>query len=226
MCTVSFVPLKDGYCITSNRDERITRDKAIPPKNYVLNHKKIHFPKDPKAGGTWFAHDYKNCIVLLNGAEEKHIKKDIYRKSRGLIVIDLISAKNPLEEWNSIDLQDIEAFTIILYSNKNHVFKLQWNEIEKMTIELDSTKRYIWSSSTLYEKEIRNKRAIWFTDFLSSEALINSQKLLNFHKFTKSENKKYGLQINRNNLLKTVSITQCIITKNDVSFNYIDLLNK
>ena len=90
MCTVSFVPTQNGICITSNRDEKISRSKAISPQKTTINNKEITFPKDPQAGGTWFAHDDKNVIVLLNGAEEKHVSKGNYRKSRGLIVLDLI----------------------------------------------------------------------------------------------------------------------------------------
>jgi uncharacterized protein with NRDE domain len=224
MCTVSFVPLKDGFCITSNRDESINREKAIPPSKYSINNKEIHFPKDPRAGGTWFAHDSKSCIVLLNGANERHIPKKKYRKSRGLIVLDLISIENPLEKWTTIDLEDIEAFTIILFSEQK-LYQLQWNEIVKSTIEFDATQNHIWSSATLYEKEIRNERANWFKNFINTEKQLNNEKLLNFHQFTKGENKEYGLQINRNNTLKTISITQCIISNDNFTFNYIDLLD-
>lgn len=224
MCTVTFVPLKNGFCITSNRDESINREKAIPPTKYTINNKEIHFPKDPKAGGTWFAHDNKNSMVLLNGASEKHIAKDSYRKSRGLILLDLISSDRPIDEWKFIDLREIEPFTIIFFSEKR-LYQLQWDEINKSLVELDITIKHIWSSSTLYEKEVRAERAKWFTDFINSEEKISSQKLLNFHQFTKGDNKNYGLQINRNNLLKTISITQCIISNNNLSFHYIDLLD-
>ncbi len=224
MCTVSFVPIKDGVCITSNRDESIKREKAIPPTKYLINNKEIYFPKDPKAGGTWFAHNNKSCIVLLNGALEKHIHKQNYRKSRGLIVIDLIASENPIKEWESIGLNEIEPFTIVLFSEKK-LYQLQWNEIEKTTIELDANQNHIWSSSTLYEQKIREERAKWFTNFIKLENKLDSQKLLNFHQFTESDNKNFGLQINRNNQLKTISITQCIISNNDFTFNYIDLLD-
>jgi uncharacterized protein with NRDE domain len=225
MCTVTFVPLKDGYCLTSNRDESVLREKAIPPTKYLINKKEIYFPKDQKAGGTWFAHDNKNSIVLLNGAQEKHIRKESYRKSRGLIVIELITSENPINEWESIDLVEIEPFTIVLFYD-HKLYQLQWNELNKSQIELDVTKNYIWSSSTLYTKEIRAERARWFNDFICSEENINNKKLLNFHQFTKGDNKDFGLQINRNNLLKTISITQCVISKNGITFNYIDLLDQ
>ncbi|WP_320814949.1 hypothetical protein [Flavobacterium sp.] len=222
MCTVSFVPTNDGICITSNRDEKTTRSKAISPQKVLIKNKEITFPKDPQAGGTWFAHDDKNIIVLLNGAQERHISKGNYRKSRGIIVLDLISAENPFSEWNTIDLNDIESFTIVYFDGKN-LFQLQWNEIEKSTIELDSSDSHIWSSSTLYTKEIRTERAKWFEEFLEKTKNITAKDLLHFHQFTENENTNYGLQINRNNMLKTVSITQCVINKT-ISLNYIDLL--
>ena len=224
MCTVSFVPIKDGYCITSNRDEIITRERAIYPKKYIINNKEVYFPKDPKAGGTWFAHDTKNCVVLLNGAQDKHISKEKYRKSRGLIVTQLIASQNPINEWYLVDLKDIEPFTVVLFFNEK-LFQLQWNELEKSSIELDVTKSHFWSSSTLYEKIIREERANWFNDFMSSENL-NSQKLLDFHQYTENNNAFYGLQINRDGLLKTVSITQAVISNDkDIQLTYIDLLD-
>jgi uncharacterized protein with NRDE domain len=222
MCTVTFVPTTNGVCITSNRDEKIARPKAIAPASYIINNKEITFPKDPQAGGTWIAHDNENIIVLLNGAQEKHISKGNYRKSRGLIVLDLISSNNALAKWKTIDLHEIEPFTIIFY-NSEKLVKLQWNEVEKSTLELDKSKNYIWSSATLYAKEIREERAKWFDNFMLQTKKVNSHSLLEFHRFTESENLNYGLQINRNNLLKTVSITQCVI-KETISLNYIDLL--
>lgn len=222
MCTVSFVPTKNGICITSNRDEKTTRKRAISPQKVILNNKEIEFPKDPQAGGTWFAHDNKNVIVLLNGAQERHISKESYRKSRGIIVLDLISSKNPCLEWETIDLNNIEPFTIVHY-NGEKLFQLQWNEIEKSTLELDKSQNHIWSSSTLYSKEIRTKRAKWFQKFIDKNKIITSKNLLDFHQFTENNNLEYGLQINRNDFLKTVSITQCVINKN-IELTYIDLL--
>lgn len=224
MCTVTFVPLKQGFCITSNRDESIIRSIAIPPLKYHINAKVVYFPKDPKAGGTWFAHDKKNCIVLLNGGKEKHIRKKNYRKSRGLIVTELISSNNPLIEWDTINLEAIEPFTIVLFTS-DKLYQLQWSDSEKEKKEFDATKHHIWSSTTLYSKTKREERANWFHDFMSTNTDINENKILNFHQFTHAKNKDYGLQINRDNKLQTISITQCLMVKNNFTLKYIDLVN-
>ncbi|MES2409954.1 MAG: NRDE family protein [Bacteroidota bacterium] len=224
MCTVSFVNANGKIIITSNRDEKILRPNAIEPKNYIINNKSIIFPKDKKAGGTWFAVDeHSTILVLLNGADEKHIPKESYRKSRGLIVLELISSKSAITTWKHIDLQNIEPFTLVLFQNQK-LYQLRWNEAEKSTLELDVNQSHIWSSSTLYPKEIREKRANWFNTFLDTKPEVNADELFNFHRYTEEENTEHGLVINRNDALKTLSITQTVIEKNKVQIHYNDLI--
>lgn len=226
MCTVSFVFSNGKGIITHNRDEKTARESAIEPQKYLVNNKYIYFPKDQKAGGTWFAvSENGTTLVLLNGADEKHEVKLKYKKSRGLIVLDLISASSPIDGWNSIDLSDIEPFTIVLFQ-ENKVYQLRWNEIEKSEVELDSTKSHIWSSSTLYPKDIRAQRSQWFYDFLILKSILSPIDLLNFHRNTENSNTENGLIINRNNMLKTLSITQVVIDNKDVTLSYCDLLQE
>ena len=222
MCTVTYIPTKEGCIITSNRDEKITRERALPPTEYYIEEKKIIFPKDPKAGGTWIAHSETKIVVLLNGAQEKHLPKPNYRKSRGLVVLELISVENSLQYWESVDLTDIEPFTIILFEN-NKLVQLQWNEVEKTEEVIDEKQFHIWSSSTLYFKEIREQRKTWFHNFMQNKSNPTGEEILHFHQFTESENKDFGLQINRNNVLKTISITQCQVTQNNIEMRYLDL---
>lgn len=224
MCTVSFVNANGKVIITSNRDEKIVRPEAIEPQNYLINNKNIIFPKDKKAGGTWFAiNEHATILVLLNGADEKHILKEAYRKSRGLIVLDLISRESVINEWNKINLENIEPFTLVLFENQK-LYQLRWNEKEKSTLELDNNQSYIWSSSTLYSKQISQKRASWFYTFLDTKPEVNADELFNFHRYTEEDNTEHGLVINRNNSLKTVSITQTVIEENKVTIHYNDLL--
>ena len=226
MCTVSFVVSDDQVIITSNRDESVIRPSAIEPKSYSINNKQVVFPKDPKAGGTWFAVAENGTVaILLNGAEEKHQVKPSYRKSRGLILLDLIAAENPISEWKSIDLVGIEPFTIILFQEEK-LYQLRWNEIEKSTVNLDINQNHIWSSSTLYSYEIRLKRAQWFSKFLSENHKIDSLKLLDFHRYTEEDNQDFGLVINRNETLKTLSITQTVLSKKEIVFTHVDLQNQ
>ncbi|HNP33009.1 MAG TPA: NRDE family protein [Flavobacterium sp.] len=226
MCTVSFVNANGKIIITSNRDEQTIRPSAIEPKNYLINNKKIIFPKDKKAGGTWFAiNENGTVLVLLNGAEERHVFKDSWRKSRGLILLELISSDSVKTEWETIDLDNIEPFTLVVFEDQK-LYQLRWNETEKSILELDTNKSHIWSSSTLYPKEIRNKRASWFSTFLNTKPEVNEEEMFNFHRYTEEGNSENGLVINRSNFLKTLSITQAIVEKNKVRIHYNDLIAK
>jgi hypothetical protein len=224
MCTVSFVASNGKTIITSNRDEKVIRPSAIEPKNYLINNKNIIFPKDPKAGGTWFAVDESGTtLVLLNGANEKHTIKSSYRKSRGLIVLDMISSLSPKDFWQEINLGNIEPFTLVLFQDKE-LFQLQWNGMYKDSISLDTGKNHVWSSVTLYPKEIRENRADWFHSFLDSNAIISETEMLHFHRYTEEENQENGLVINRNDELKTLSITQSVTEMNKVAILHYDLI--
>ncbi len=224
MCTVSFVNANGKIIITSNRDEQTIRPSAIEPKNYLINNKKITFPKDKKAGGTWFAvNENATVLVLLNGAEERHVFKDSWRKSRGIIALELISSESVIAEWENIDLENIEPFTLVLLENTK-LYQLRWNETEKSKSELDIYQSYIWSSSTLYPKEIREKRASWFSAFLDTKPSVTEEEMFNFHRYTEEGNSENGLIINRSNFLKTLSITQAVVEKNKVEIHYNDLI--
>jgi uncharacterized protein with NRDE domain len=226
MCTVSFVCTNHSFLLTSNRDEKITRPSAIEPKIYQTETKKIIYPKDAKAGGTWFVVDeFGNAIILLNGGKTKHIPKEKYRLSRGVIVLDLMASNAIVATWKTIDLTDIEPFTLLVLENKQP-FQLQWSGEEKSTVQLDINQTYIWSSSTLYAPEIQQQRAQWFAQYMKKNKDVSAEKMKFFHKNTEPKDAKNGLIINRDNLYKTLSVTQTVISENSVSVNHSDLIQE
>ena len=226
MCTVSFVKANDKIIITSNRDEKVLREAAVAPQSYTINDKKLIFPKDPKAGGTWYAIDKAgNVLVLLNGAAEKHEVKLHYRKSRGLIVLDIISGDSPLKMWHDIGLDDIEPFTLVLFERRK-LYQLRWNGSAKEIVQLDAGQNHIWSSSTLYPKDVRDARSAWFYNFLDTKPEISAAEMYNFHRYTEEGNSENGLVINRNDAMKTLSITQTVIEKKKVLMSHYDLIRE
>lgn len=226
MCTVTFVRSNGRIIITSNRDEQVLRPNAIEPKNYTLNNKNLIYPKDPKAGGTWYVIDENgNVLVLLNGAAEKHQILENYRKSRGIIVLDIMSSLSPILAWDQIDLDAIEPFTLVLFENQN-LYQLRWDGNNKGKLSLDTNHNYIWSSATLYPKEIRENRARWFFDYMNSKTEFSENEMFNFHRYTENGNSENGLVINRNDFLKTLSITQTIIENKEVNMKHYDLINQ
>jgi hypothetical protein len=54
--------------------------------------------------------------------------------------------------WNTIDLDRIEPFTIVLFQDQE-LFQLRWNGADKEAIKLDANEKHIWSSSTSQKSE-------------------------------------------------------------------------
>ncbi|MHC0443392.1 NRDE family protein [Flavobacterium sp. 3-210] len=224
MCTVSFVNNNGTVIITSNRDEKVIRPGAEAPRNFFHKGKNIMYPKDSKAGGTWFAIDENGIVlVLLNGGIIKHTPVLPYRKSRGLILLDIISDASPKDFWKQINLENIEPFTLVLYQ-KEELYELIWDGSGKRTTKLNQFERHIWSSVTLYSEEIRKKRSSWFFDFVKDKNEISALDMLDFHKNTHNGDTQNGLIINRENKMKTLSVTQVVIEQNKGAMKYYDLI--
>ena len=226
MCTVSFLPRPNGgFVFTSNRDEAILRP-TIEPKIYTINDIKVLFPKDMVAGGTWIGLSEKNRLVcLLNGGNEKHVRKDSYRCSRGVVVSDILLADNCVLAMENYNLNEIEPFTLIVldWEKVLTIYELVWDENQRHLKELP-IKPTIWSSSTLYSKNMKAKREEWFKSyFLDKE--VSFENSLDFHENYGEGDKCIDLQISRGDL-KTVSITSVIAEKNNdnVKMFYKDLL--
>lgn len=221
MCTVSFIPLQNGCVLTSNRDEKIYRP-TIEPLIYEDEKVKLLYPKDEKAGGTWIVAKQNGvCLVLLNGAFVNHQKKDNYRKSRGVILMEIAKAVNELYYFTQMDLSNIEPFTIILFAN-NELFDLKWDGNQKYILPKSIKQNHIWSSATLYNRKQKNYRKKWFEEFCRYETPLNEDKVFDFHNTVKKDNLEYGLVIERADKTNTVSITQIRIKGNQIKMNYTD----
>lgn len=224
MCTVSFVCVDNSVIITSNRDENIQRQNAAAPAFHQLNNKKIIFPKDAKAGGTWFAAcSNGTVIVLLNGAFIKHIPAPAYRKSRGLILLDIIAADEPGIYFKQVCLENIEPFTAVLFQ-QGSLHELRWDGDKKHDKPLNIRGNYIWSSSTLYTTTIIERREKLFAQFISNGVNKTPGLVHDLHRSDDGDPGN-GFIINGETGMKTFSITQAVIRPGNLHFLHDDLLH-
>lgn len=225
MCTVSYIASGAKRFLTSNRDEHISRPPALPPAEEIINNCKVIYPKDPLAGGSWFAINQNGAAaVLLNGAFTKHARPEKAGISRGLILLNLISHAAPLFQFNRIELNGVEPFTLVLFEHKL-LTELRWDGINKFRKDLNPDENFIWSSVTLYDLQTIRKRERLFDQFLLSYPEPDEENVIDFHSnnYNDFEN---GFIINRKDALKTFSITQVIFEEPDVRMKHFDLINE
>ena len=225
MCTVTFIPAGNKIYLTSNRDEKHWRSAALSPQAYPFPSGKVLYPKDGDAGGTWIAaHENGNAIVFLNGGLVRHIPEPPYRKSRGLILLDLVEGVTSYNSFLAINLNNIEPFTAIIWDD-NHLFECRWDGRRKHHKQLDASIPHIWSSVTLYDDAIIRKRKKWFDNWLKKNPQPVQEDILHFHQFTGEGDRHNDLLMDRNGQVFTVSITSMAITEYSVSMQYLDLKN-
>lgn len=223
MCTVSFIPVKDKLFLTSNRDEKKTRQKAILPELVNYNGSHIIFPRDADHGGTWIGlKENGDMGVLLNGAFLHHSASPPYRKSRGIIFLDILAAERPSLFFSKTDLTGIEPFTYILYE-KSCLYEFRWDGTERYCKQLAANRPYIWSSATLYDGIIARKREQWFAGFLNRHPIPTQTDILNFHRFSGDGDERNDLVMNRDDLYSTVSISSILLTSDRGSMKYLDI---
>lgn len=223
MCTVSYIPAGNSCFITSNRDEKLTRKKAIAPKLYEHNGIKLLFPQDADAGGTWIvAKENGDAAVLLNGAFISHVPAPPYRRSRGLVLLDIIADEKPSVSFSKINLDDIEPFTVVIFENRS-LFEFRWDGNEKYGKQLPKHQPCLWSSATLYDGLTIRKREKWFEDFLQQNISPTQQTIINFHRFTGDGDAANDLLMCREGLYNTVSITSIELNGTKSRMQYIDL---
>jgi len=226
MCTVTFIRVKEKVFITSNRDEKHWRASASAPALHSLANNTVLFPKDAEAGGTWFAvQENGNAIVFLNGGWQNHVRNPPYRKSRGLVLLDIADQQMPLHAFLNNNLENIEPFTAIIWQD-NQLFECRWDGLKKSHQALHAAMPHIWSSVTLYDENTIAKRKRWFEEWIEKKPEPSQEDILHFHQFTGDGDANNDLLMNRDNLVFTVSITSASFTDEMVSMKYIDVRNQ
>ena len=184
---------------------------------------RILFPKDGDAGGTWIAlHGNGNVMVLLNGAFERHKHLPPYRKSRGLVFLDIFDSEKPADKFNQVDLEDIEPFTLVIWQ-QGELWETRWDGKNKFVFPKPNNVPQMWCSVTLYDPIVITKRKEWFTKWLDDKQYISAEETRHFHEFAGDGDERNDLRMNRDGKLLTVSITGIEIRGNKAVMHYKDL---
>jgi hypothetical protein len=154
-----------------------------------------------------------DAAVLLNGAFSKHLRAETYRRSRGLVFLEIIRAADPLDKFVLMDLADIEPFTLVLFLNKV-LIECRWDGRLRYAYELETGRPHIWSSVTLYDETVREQRENMLANWYSLRQ-VSTDTILDFHR-----------GMGREGDIKTVSIASARIGRRKARLKYIDLKDR
>lgn len=212
MCIVSiFSSGKNDFILTHNRDESHFRPTSNEIFTETINGKKYTAPKDLVSGGTWIFHSEEYVCCILNGEYKIHSHQPPYRKSRGLVLIDLLNYHSIDEFVEKVDLEGIEPFTMIMLNRKINEKKiLVWDEKTKHLEDHSNENLIIRSSSPLYTIDEKLSHIEKFKKLRNQD----SDEIFKLHK---------ELMMLPNDKFKTVqttSITQINVKNQQIKLKY------
>lgn len=223
MCTVSYLPLAGGgYILTSNRDEAPDRN-AVDLAKQELGNGYLLYPVDPGAGGSWFcvsSEDKTAC--LLNGAYEPFLPDAKYTHSRGIVLLDLIKHASVSHFAETYDFSNTAPFTAVLVSSEK-LHELIWDGSSVMLRELTADKPAFWSSVTLYPEDVRIWRKGLFETWLQAHPDFSQDDIINFHRYGSTDDHWNGFVMNREDRVKTLSISSVKREADEMQFIHDDL---
>ncbi|MBK6950048.1 MAG: NRDE family protein [Haliscomenobacter sp.] len=226
MCTVTYVPRSGGgFYLNSNRDESPSR-AAEGLVQIMPNGKKIVFPKDRGAGGTWIAANEEGMVLcLLNGGFEPHERKLPYRMSRGIVLLELLETPDIPKAFSQYNLEGIEPFTLVL-AGWNTLWDLRWDGNQRHLRPINAGGSHIWSSVTLYDDTVRSRREKWFRAWEQAHTKTDLEKMLTFHLHAGEGDPRNDVAMNRNGLVQTISVTRIVHLGQKLEMHYFDLLTQ
>ncbi len=225
MCTVTYLPLSDhDFLLTHNRDEHVTRGVAMLPQKRKVADTEVLYPQDPDAGGTWIAASAQFTLCLLNGGFVKHLRHLPYRHSRGQIIPDFFKYQQVDAFLQQYDFDQLEPFTLIIADHQRNLHEIVFDGRAVCHNKPDPAFPHIWSSVTLYTEAERAARRTYFQRFLEVSPMTQ-EAIIDFHKNRFEDYVDEGIQINRNGVLRTVSLTSIYKTQT-ASMYYEDLIHE
>lgn len=143
MCTLSWLPEREGYSLWFNRDELHTRAAELAPGEFrTIGGSAWLAPTDPDSGGTWLmVNQHGVTVALLNDyASAWTPPADGARASRGRLAplaAEARTAREAIEALHGLELQATPPLDLVALDAAGGVSRLQWNG-RRRTISFDA----------------------------------------------------------------------------------------
>jgi hypothetical protein len=208
-CLTIYRNLDNEYIFTHNRDESLLRPLGNNQINGItIGQKTVYMPKDPVSNGTWIATNGEMTAAILNGYKVAHVKESNYKASRGIIIPYLFEKDSIALFSNQFDPAGFEPFTLLVYHKSEGLYEFGWDNSQLVKTKLDGQNSYIYSSTTLYNDEVINKRSLLFQNFTKHS--INAEDLWKLHVKSGTNYHDY-FNVKYNDHIQTVSTSQVVL---------------
>ena len=222
MCTVTFLARQNGYALGMNRDEQLTRVRALPPARTELNGHAVLFPSEP-GGGTWVGVNDTGAALALINWYSVPARVSGPAISRGLVVrsaLALNTASEVDDDLQMFSLGRTNPFRLLgVFPKEKHLIEWRWNLSRLERLE-HSWKTNIWISSGLDESGAEKTRRETFQASLRNQPVPNLDWLRALHASHAPTPGPYSVCMHRPDAA-TVSYTEIIVRDSTAHMSYL-----
>ena len=223
MCTLSFVPgpIRGGFVVAMNRDEKRTRSRALPPATVDFVSTRAVFPRE-STGGTWIAaNDAGTCLALINWHRiEREPPDEIV--SRGQVVPALIgksSAATISAGIREMPLRKVRPFRLIAVIAPDQVL-IEW----RWDLRVLTRRKHPWRLQHWFSSGFDEPGAAWSRRRVCREARKRASAtgvewLRRLHRSHSPVRGPFSICMHRNEA-KTVSYTEVTFVPRRVTMRY------
>lgn len=162
MCTLAWDNSAGRLWVVFNRDEQRTRAPSTGVRWHPGTHAPFACATDPEGGGTWFAASTAGfAVALLNHHPAVHQPDPQSRRSRGLLVTDLVNARSPRDGLTRLKGMDLRAYAPfhLFFLSPEAVAGMTWDGSE-VSIRLPG-ERFLTTSSHDPDGVARRREQVW-----------------------------------------------------------------
>jgi uncharacterized protein with NRDE domain len=221
VCTVSWIQEPAGYHLLSNRDEKLTRPSGFGPEIREKNGVRFVSPLDGAQLGTWIAVNEMGLgLAILNG-EVSNGGGLAERRSRGLLILDLIDATDVQEIRNRLALADLSiyaSFHILALDYFQGSMVADWNA-PTLGFRGDTAAACPLTSSSFDASGAAVTRRSEFERLRKTRGPLNAGVLLDFHESHVPQAGPYSPCMHRSDAA-TVSFSWVNVCNREVSLYY------
>jgi hypothetical protein len=216
MCTVTWLFEECGYQLFCNRDEKFTRQPALPPRIQTRDQVRFIAPEDGDHGGAWIAtNEFGVTVCLLNGPASPPPEMS---RSRGLLVLDLVtfpSTTQIREHMQVANLSVYPPFTLAVIEPGKPALLVEWNS-SRRTISEQRDRQFMLTSSSFDSGRVIASRQEYYASVNGSPSI---DRLRAFHQSHPNGPSAYSVCMHRPDA-ETVSFSHIRVSTNEAEFLY------
>ena len=219
MCTVSFLPARQGFMLAMNRDEQIARPRASAPRRHWSGMRASLYPSEA-GGGTWIGSNDAGISLALINWYAKPQRDRALCVSRGIVIPHLLAAEDLADVaamFADLPLAQINPFRLIAVSaHEKKLREWRWDGKALTHRRFDWSRRHWFSSG--YDETLTNKMRATVVRNAAKTSLTRA-RLRTLHKSHLPAQGPFSICMHRPDA-KTVSYTEIAAGKSGMAMRY------